>query len=371
MRVLLAIKALGVPGGGAEKVLVDVANGLHRRGHEIRILTFEQPGPAFYDLLPEIGRVFVTPGAGRLGILRAVPRIRAVIKAERPDAMAAFMHSSYVPMALAGLGTGVPLVASEHTDAVHYRDRPLERGLRRVADYLSALRTVPSESARRSFLAADGSDSIVVPNPVAPLPQIPLPEDRIVLNVGSMRPEKDHAVLLDAFAQVAGAFPDWRLRLVGDGPQRAELEAQAARLGLGARVEMPGFTRDVGAAYAAARFLVLPSRYESFGMVAAEALSVGRAVLSFDDCGGIAEIVENGRNGLLVRGAPDRATRVAALAEGLRRLMGDPEFCARLGAAGPASVRQYGLEAVLDRWEDVLHRAAAPRAADRSMETGT
>jgi len=146
---------------------------------------------------------------------------------------------------------------------------------------------------------------------------------------------------------------------VGDGPLRSDLEVQVARLGLGARVAMPGFTRDVGAAYAKARFVVLPSRYESFGMVAAEALAAGRAVLSFDDCAGIAEIVKSGINGVLVTGHPVREARVTALADGMRQLMADPDMCHRLGRTGLDGTARFGLEAVLDRWENIICQAMA------------
>lgn len=380
MNILLAIKSLNGQGGGAEKVLVDVANGLHVRGHQVRVLTFDYPGEAFYDLLSQIQRrdmafVPASEPIPRLGLLRALPRMRAVIATEKPDVIVAFMHSTYVPVAVAALGLRIPLIVSEHTDAMHYKGRYMQNLCRKLVDRFADLRTVPSESARRSFIEEDGCDAMVVPNPVHAqmhgqnsVAGVP---DLIISSVGGMRPEKDHAVLLDAFAQVVEGFPEWRLQIVGDGPLRGALEAQVARLDLGTRVEMPGFTRDVSSAYTKAHFVVLPSRYESFGMVAAEALAAGRAVLCFDDCTGIAEFVESGKNGLLVRGKPERAARVAALAEGLRRMMGDPDFCARLGAAGPASVAKFGLEAVLDRWEEVFHRVAPPRAPDRSLETGT
>jgi glycosyltransferase involved in cell wall biosynthesis len=107
----------------------------------------------------------------------------------------------------------------------------------------------------------------------------------------------------------------------------------------------------MAAEYAAASLVALPSRYESFGLVAAEALASGRALLAFDDCLGIAEIVENGRNGILVSA---RGERVAHLADGLRRLMGDAALRARLGAAGPSSVQRFDLPQVIDAWEAFL-----------------
>ena len=303
-----------------------------------------------------------------LGMLRALPRIRAAIKAECPDVIVAFMHSTYVPVTFATLGLPLPLVVSEHTVARHYQTRPFQRQIRKIADSIATLRTVPSESARQSFLNADASDCVVVPNPISTVVRSSSDcrydrNSKVAVSVGVMRPEKDHATLIDAFAQVADAFPDWRLRIVGDGPLRPQLEAQVARLNLQDRVEMPGIVRDMVATYEAARFVVLPSRYESFGMVAAEALAAGRAVLSFDDCTGIAEIVESGHNGLLVHGTSDGDIRVLALAQGMWRMMAEPDACKSMGEKGPASVAHFGVDRVLDVWDGIFRDVTGQNTA--------
>ncbi|MFN3845079.1 MAG: glycosyltransferase [Paracoccaceae bacterium] len=371
MNVLFAIKSMTVEGGGAEKVLAAVANGLVARTHRVGVLTFDHPGPSFFQLAPTIQRYEMacnTPGTptNPLAFLRAVPRIRRTVREFRPDVVIGFMHSMYVPLYFAMYGIHIPMIASEHTEARHYQGRPLQRVLRRLPERSAVFRTVASVQARQSFLDSNGGDSMVIHNPISLLaftagrstqPSTP----PSILTLGSFRAEKDHATLLTAFAEVAPEFPDWRLRLVGDGALRPRLEAQRAALRLEDRVEMPGFTRDVAAAYAGARFLVLPSRYESFGLVAAEALASGRAVLGFDDCAGLREIVSDGVNGLLVPGVSDSTARASHLAAGLRRLMADPDLCDRLGAAGPAAVTRFDLDAVLDRWEEVIGMAVQPQ----------
>jgi len=144
------------------------------------------------------------------------------------------------------------------------------------------------------------------------------------------------------------------LKIVGEGQLRDALEAQVASCGLENRIELPGATRDVTTEYANARFVVLPSRYESFGLVAAEALASSKPVLSFAECAGLSELVEDSRNGILVKGGTSHDERKNALADGLRQLMANPELCATLGAAGPSSVAQYDLESILDKWEALL-----------------
>lgn len=359
MRILFIIKGLNNIGGGAEKVLVDVANGLCRRGHDIKVLTFDFPGASFYSLSPEIERIDIAfnpagQSMPKLRMLRALPRMRRAIADANPCVVVAFMHSAYVPAAAAMFGLRIPLIVSEHTDSSHYKGRLTQAMLRRLAERAASTKTVPSESVRINFLAEDKTDSVVVANPVNVREVFPPSVQNLLLCVGGMRREKGHEVLLEAFAHLTDEFPDWRLRIVGDGVLRPELEAQVKRLRLETKVEMPGFTRDVGAAYSASRFVVLPSYYESFGMVAAEALAAGRAVLSFDDCAGIAEIVDSGVNGFLAPSALTREGRVASLTDALRQMMSDPEGCAAMGTNGPAAVSRFSLESVLDTWERVI-----------------
>jgi len=164
--------------------------------------------------------------------------------------------------------------------------------------------------------------------------------------------------ILRAFARVSGRFPDWTLRIVGDGDLRAQIEAEIDRLALRERVVLAGTTRDIASEYAIASLVVIPSLYESFGLVAAEALAAGRPVLAFDSCLGLAEMMRDGRNGLLVSGGGDR---VAALASGLEALMGDRALRVRLGAAGPDSVQRFSVANVVDAWEQLfLQLAGSP-----------
>ena len=125
-------------------------------------------------------------------------------------------------------------------------------------------------------------------------------------------------------------------------------------LGLEGRVELPGFVRDTDCEYVRASIFVLPSRYESFGMVVAEALGYGLPVVAFANCLGANEIVANGCNGILVDG-PEREQ---ALANGLARLIRDPETRACLGAAGPASIERFKTETVVRRWETLLQQVS-------------
>jgi len=368
MKLLFAIKSLNVAGGGAERVLADVASGLAARGHDVSVLTFDPPGEAFYELDRRVRRIRTligTPGrpTPRLGLVRSIPRLRSAVREEGPDLVVAFMHSAYVPLAAALLGTGVPIVFSEHIDAAHYRTRPLQRLMVALAGGLALAKTVPSLPLRLEHSGHAREKVHVLPNAVdvasfARIAERPPQEPPVALSVGRFMAQKNHVELLRAFARVSGRFPDWTLRIVGDGDLRAQIEAEIDRLALRERVVLAGTTRDIASEYAIASLVVIPSLYESFGLVAADALAAGRPVLAFDSCLGLAEMMRDGRNGLLVSGGGDR---VAALASGLEALMGDRALRVRLGAAGPDSVQRFSVANVVDAWEQLfLQLAGSP-----------
>lgn len=127
----------------------------------------------------------------------------------------------------------------------------------------------------------------------------PSPEAPVFLYVGRLSPEKRIDTLLRAFREVADALPGARLDIVGQGPQRGELEALAGELGLGERARFlgsrpPEALREI---YASATCLVLPSWSEPWGLVVNEALHFGCPVVVSHRCGCVPELVENSRSG--------------------------------------------------------------------------
>jgi glycosyltransferase involved in cell wall biosynthesis len=282
--------------------------------------------------------------------------MRRVILARKPDVVIGFMHSMYVPLGLAMIGAGVPVVASEHTGRQHFSTRPLQRLLVRLLSRLFVAKSVPSEVIRRDRAAEESLPVVVLPNPLAvdefAAGATTAPADPpVLLSVGRFMEEKNQLELIAAFAALAADYPQWTLRFAGDGEMRAELEQAVAARGLAARVQMPGAVSDMAGEYARAAVVAMPSRWEAFGLATAEALASSRPVIGFADCPGTNELIQDGTNGVLVEGGPQR---VFHLEQGLRRLMADPALRARLGAAGPASVRQFSVQEVAHRWETFL-----------------
>jgi glycosyltransferase involved in cell wall biosynthesis len=239
----------------------------------------------------------------------------------------------------------------------HYRARPFERLALRMALPLYARMTAISEAVRASFPPTLRRQMTVIPNPVPVARRLADPvggATKILLNVGRLSREKDQGTLIEAFASMADAHPDWTLRIVGDGPLRPMLESVVRDRGLESRVQLPGAVSGIAHEYESAQLFAMPSLYESFGLATAEALAHGLPAVGFADCPGTNELIENEVNGLLVP-AGDRVVRLAAA---LGRLLDNPALRRRLGEAGPPSVARFSVDAIVDQWEELLGRIA-------------
>jgi glycosyltransferase involved in cell wall biosynthesis len=197
----------------------------------------------------------------------------------------------------------------------------------------------------------------MIPNPVVPPPasigdavRNRVPSDtRMMVAMGRLERQKGFDLLLAAFSLVADDHPEWRLVILGEGPERAALEQAIRERGLADRVMLPGVSKTPEDWLRACDLFVLSSRYEGFPNALGEAMACGLPVVSFDCPVGPGEIISHGEDGLLVP-----AGDVSALAAAMRRLIDDPAEAARMAGRAARVVERFGEEAVAARWEELL-----------------
>jgi glycosyltransferase involved in cell wall biosynthesis len=171
---------------------------------------------------------------------------------------------------------------------------------------------------------------------------------RKVIMVANLRPEKGHDTLIDAAAAILPQFPDATFEFVGAGPERDRVVARATRAGIAHACSFPGHRNDVAARLAGADIFVLPSRSEAFPNAVLEAMAAGLPVVA-SGVGGILELIDDGRTGLLARPGDARI-----LAGHLTRLMTDPALAERLGRAARADVQgRYSFERMVASFDQV------------------
>ena len=382
MKIAFTIKAMGSAGGGAERVLSLVAPALGRRGHDVVVITRDCASTADFYSMTDVRRIYHGSRAGgssegnlgRANLIETAAwmrRLRRDLLIERPDVAIGMMHSSFLPLGAALLGTGIPVVASEHTvyghyaSHGHYLSHAKDRVALQLTPYLADRTTVVSSSALNSFPLRLRRSMTIVPNPVIIDAECfsAAAREPLVLSVGRLDGEKDPAVLIDAFASVAPRYSEWKLEIAGDGPLRAAMGRRIEVLGLKDRVTLLGAVRNVGALYRRASIYATASHYESFGLATAEAMAHGNAVIGFAGCPGINQLIDHERNGLLLAETGDRTERLSAA---LACLMESRDRRESFGLAARKSVEHFGLEPTVDLWEQMLRELAAGSRNSRS-----
>ncbi len=204
-------------------------------------------------------------------------------------------------------------------------DEHLARGIGERAQY----RAVPSGVPTAELRAAAPTRGVA-------RARLRLPDDAfVVVGLGRFVPVKGFDVLITALPTLAAAVPSTCVLLVGDGPERVALEAQAGRLGVRDRLRFTGVTPDIAVCLAAADVLAAPSRNEGMGRALVEGMALGLPVVG-SEVGGIPAVIADGETGWLV--PPGDA---AALAEALMELGRDAALCAKLGAAAAARAEAF------------------------------
>lgn len=359
MRIAFLIHELGP--GGAERVMVHLANGLVDRGHEVTIHTLSTKSEdSFYRLDSRVKhhRLGFNVLPAREGlfwtlehVIRLVLNLRSHLQTEGPEVLVAFIDVTNVFALLASIGLRLPVIVSERSDP---RSAPLRRVwkiARQLSYPLAAALVVQSAEVRNWFPPWIRRKTFVISNPVPPPPtritqHVVEGNSGRVIAVGRLGPEKGFDLLLETFARLAPSFPNWELEIWGEGPDRTSLEALRDCLGLEGRVRLSGTTVDIHARYAQADLFVLSSRLEGFPNALCEAMSHGLPVVATSCSGGVRDILRHGVDGLLV---PPEDSH--ALGAAFASLMGDPSRRASLGEAAKEVVRRFSLGDVLDSWE--------------------
>jgi glycosyltransferase involved in cell wall biosynthesis len=173
-----------------------------------------------------------------------------------------------------------------------------------------------------------------------------LPPGPLVVFAGRLDPQKGLNTLIAAVEPLLRATPELRVLLLGDGPQRAALDAQIRDGGLGDRVLLGGLVEDVAPYLRAADVFVLPSVGEGMPNALLEAMAAGLPCVA-SGIGGCTDVITDGRNGLLVPPQDSRALRQA-----LARLLGDGDLRTRLGRAARERVLAgFSLSSMVDAYE--------------------
>jgi glycosyltransferase involved in cell wall biosynthesis len=314
----LAIFVPSVRGGGAERVMLNLAQGIAERGYAVDLVLAQAEGPYLAEVPESVPVVDLKSSR----VLTSLPALVRYLQRERPEAMLSVMNYANIVALWARRLAGIPtrVVVSVHNTlscsaqhASSRRDRLMPQLIRRfypwadgivavskgVGDDLAQVAGLPCERIRVIY------NPVVTPElrekAQAPLehPWLAAGEPPVLLAVGRLTAQKDFRTLIQAFAQVRQTHLA-RLLILGEGEDRPVLEALVRQIGLERDVSLPGFVDNPCAYMARASLFVLSSRWEGLPTVLIEALYCGVPLISTDCPSGCREILADGQYGQLV-----------------------------------------------------------------------
>lgn len=333
-RPLVTLFMPSLRGGGAERVLVDLASGIASRGFPVDVVVLNTEGAIHTDLGEGVNLVDLQ----RTRAAVALPALVSYLRRRRPSVLLSTLeHTNVLAVIATKLVGGIRVVLREaNTLSEDLASEGLKgRGVRfamrsayRAADRLIAVSEGVAEGLVQVLGLAPEKISVIA-SPViterlregaqGPVdhPWLKGHGTPVIIGVGRLSQQKGFDVLIRAFAKLREKRP-CRLVIFGEGPLRAELAGLANRLGVAEYVDLPGFTDKPFSHMAAADLFVLSSRWEGLPNVLIQAMAVGAKVVSTDCPSGPSEVLDDGDLGELVP-VEDEEALAAAMERTLAR----------------------------------------------------
>ncbi len=341
--------------GGAEHVIVNLADYFFRRGWDVSLVTTYFKLPEYTmeegDWDPETGivqtnlpgrhvhRIYSDPAPENLNGSRfhnfrvRADTLRQIWKDEKPDVILSFIGSNNVMSILTTRGLNIPVAISVRADPAEEYVQAKTRIPAMLLFSRADLVILQTNGAKAYFPKAVQEKSIILPNSIQPdfiRPRFAGTRTKRVVMVGRFDENKSQGLVIRAFADVLKrneTLSSWVLDLYGDGPARKDCEDLTKELSLSDHVLFEGVQEGIAEKIQDAGVFVIASKREGMPNALIEAMSLGLACISTDSTPGAPrDLIRNGENGILVPVDDEKA-----MADALEDLMTDPDKCEKLG----------------------------------------
>jgi glycosyltransferase involved in cell wall biosynthesis len=363
----MLVDALEDATGGGERFAVGLATALPNDRFEVWLCTTRGAEGELLGWLREAGvRHFDLGRKGPLDLLRFARLVR-FLRDQRIDLLHSHKFGSNLWGAVFGRLSGVPVIVA-HEQTWSYEGHPVRRLLDRwvIAQFADRFVSVSTRDRERmiSVERVPEEKTLTIPNAYIPRPKQDVrnfraelsisPDAPVVGTVCALRPQKALEVLIEAFAQVARKHPTARLVIVGDGPRREPLERYVAEAELEERVFFPGTRTNLASILRGFDVAAMSSDFEGTPLFALECMAHHTPLVA-TRVGGLPDLIESGREGILV---PPRDP--GALAAGIDGLIRDPSWGQALASAAAERLQDFTIGRIAERfaglYDDLLAR---------------
>lgn len=346
-------------GGGAERVVCNLASYLVRHNHKVRI-TALRGDDLTYEVDERVSINYLQKEYYRHHDKNyrytEIKTVRSYFKQLGADGvLACFLELPVAFSLIMRNAIKCKLIICERNNPLFYPKHYqwIFKALAHRADACVCQTKVNAHWYEHSMLMK--SPVIIIPNPVNSKILNAAYSDRsekTIITLGRLAPQKNQRLMIDAFAKVANEYPEYKMIIYGEGPLREELESLTKTLGLENRVSFPGFVSDIIEIMQHASLFVMTSDHEGMPNALQEAMAMKLPCIS-TDCGGggASELIQNGINGILIK-----RNDIDGLVKGLRSILSDDGYAGFLSSVACKIRNEYTPDLIHERWENFFEK---------------
>ena len=354
MKVLQIIPTLGM--GGAEVMCETLTNALISKGHEVIVISLYEEKTIIADRLNQAGVNIRYLGKKKGLDFSCVKNLKQIIKEYQPDVVHTHLYAlKYAVMAMIGLSM-TPIVHTVHSVAQKESGK-VDKALNKLI-FLSkkAIPVALSSEVQKSMQSVYGimeEDCPIVANGVTLEKYLPKKEYGLLdpvslIHVGSFSPVKNHMCMIEAVQRLRDEGVSVRLRLVGDGMLRDEIERKIVECKLNEYVELCGVSSEIHKKLIESDIFVFPSKWEGIPMSLIEAMGTGLPIVA-SNVGGIKDMLKNEETALLINPASEE------LALAIVRLINDYGLRKTIGINAYKQSRKYSATTMASAYEKIYN----------------
>ncbi|WP_405571291.1 glycosyltransferase family 4 protein [Winogradskyella sp. Asnod2-B02-A] len=338
--------------GGAERVLVLLANYFKKKGHDVSIITFNEPD--IWKPNENIKRIRLHHGKIKNHMIRSFKNLTHYYypKKNRPDVLISFMIQTNLIATIVSRFYGIKLIASEHNNHLEKTDFIGRITRKYVYKFSNALTVLTNFD--KAFYEDRNVNVFVMPNPCTfdIYKETERNRSKTILAVGAL--DRYHHKGFDNLIKMIGPVlannPGWKLRLVGGGEDGTKfLKNLAEQENLNDNIIFEGFSTKVSEIMRDSDIYIMTSRFEGLPLVLLEAMSQGTVCISYDCVSGPAEIINHNINGILVENQNSEL-----MCKELNELINKPEKRIEYANQGIKSLDRYQIERIYTNYLEII-----------------
>lgn len=326
-KVLFVMNRLGK--GGAERVATLIANELYKNKYEVKFISYAGTENTYkIDEGIKCEKLKIENSNKFIRKIKRIMLLRKEIKKYKPDIIIAFEYFINMQTILASLGLNVKVIISERNDPSKVGNRAGMRQLRNILYRNTDVLVCQTEQAKLFFPKKIRQKAVIIPNPI--MRNLPKRCQGIrrkeIVTFCRIAKQKNLKMMVDAFEMLTVDYPDYKLVIYGEGPEKEKIEQYIQDKKLNDRITLKGFTQDVHKNIVNSSMYVSSSNYEGISNSMIEAMGIGLPTICTDcPCGGARMMIEDGVNGILI---PVGDTE--KLYQSMKKIIEKPEFAEKL-----------------------------------------